>query len=1119
VVASTDPTAFDGTQGRASRLWIGAASFAALVLAGVLVLGQGSTNAQSFGDFAVFVPAVIATAGCFRASRRRGPDARGWLFMGVAAAVWATAQGALSILGIVTDHQYPFPSVVDVGFLGYSIPAAIALFLFRSGRSSGVAVLRMLLDAAVIASSILFVSWITVLGPLYRTDDQSTLGRITGLAYPIVDVVLTSLILVLAMRRVPGERQSWLTLGSGLLVLTITDSVFVRLTFDGVPGLTGTPLAVGWAVAFLLIALSTLPPKSGRSRADGRGYTLVLELLPYVPAAAAVVLAFANTFIDPFLVYSGIAVLAFLLARQVLIVYENVTLTRDLEQKVAMRTGELAGLAAIVNSSADAIVGTDSEGVITSWNPGAEKLYGYTAEEAIGRNHSFLRTDQLSDAELAGLQKLVESEAPVSYETERVRKNGSVVPVALTASPIRGGAGIRGVAMIGQDITERRATEAALVLAREEALEASRLKSEFLATMSHEIRTPMNGVIGLTTLLLGTPLDDTQRQYADGVHSAGQALLTVINDILDFSKLEAGKVELDISPFDPKILVEEVAGLVSESARAKGLELMAYCRADVPAKLVGDVGRIRQILLNLASNAVKFTETGEVAISVDVLAPGGDLAEVRFEVRDTGIGVDEADHARLFESFSQADASTTRRFGGTGLGLAISRRLTETMGGELGVISGLGKGSTFWFVLPLATLAEFPGDADAAAETNFSYSRLVGQRVLIVDDNATNRLVLESQLSGWRMVPESVPDAASALVTIREAAAAGRPFDIAVLDMCMPDMDGMELARAISADENLRATSLIMLTSTPQLDRAELTAAGVRQWLMKPVRSSEFYDRLMLLVAGSTPVSPVRVPPRPDPTVPSRGLILVVEDNEVNQLVAREMVTKLGYRVQVVSDGAQAVAAMEGTSYDAILMDCHMPVMDGFDATEAIRGMSGTTSRVPIIAMTAGAQDEDRRRCLDAGMDDFLSKPVDMTALKETLEQWVHVGEPSQPVMQPESEEPALDPARLDLLRNLGPTGGQGLIPETAHAFRREVDASLIALNYAIDQSDSEALKRAAHKLKGGAANIGALVAAALCAELENLVTSDVAGLGRQLIARLESELARVDKALDDSAV
>jgi CheY-like chemotaxis protein/HPt (histidine-containing phosphotransfer) domain-containing protein len=452
------------------------------------------------------------------------------------------------------------------------------------------------------------------------------------------------------------------------------------------------------------------------------------------------------------------------------------------------------------------------------------------------------------------------------------------------------------------------------------------------------------------------------------------------------------------------------------------------------------------------------------------------------------------------------------------------------MGGELGVTSGLGEGSTFWFVLPLATQADQTEKSSAGVEPDYSYARLAGRRVLVVDDNATNRLVLESQLGGWRMAPESVSDAATALHKIREAAAVGRPFDIAVLDMCMPEMDGLQLARAISADDSLRATSLIMLTSTPQMDQAELTAAGVRQWLMKPVRSSEFHDRLMLLVADSTP-TPARVP-QPEPISPSRGLVLVVEDNEVNQLVAREMVTKLGFRVHVVSDGAQAVAAVEGTSYDAVLMDCHMPVMDGFDATAAIRRLEGAASRVPIIAMTAGVQDEDRRRCLEAGMEDFLTKPVDMTALAAMLAQWVQNKTPLQadpdepvtnqavpatnqavPVLDP--NEPALDPARLDLLRNLGPLGGRGLLAETAHAFRSEVPASLAALVLAIVERDDGGLKRAANKLKGGAANIGAAGAATICTQLEESADADGEARSRDLIGQLETELARVDAALD----
>jgi PAS domain S-box-containing protein len=970
------------------RLWIaGAAVYAALVLCGVFVLHPGSGVAQTFGDVAIMLAAVIACVSCFSASRRRGPNARAWLFMCVATAVWASAQALWTFFGITLDHHYPFPSLADAGFIGYSIPVIIGLVAFQGSRSSGVALLRTVLDAAVIATATLFVSWATVLGPLYRTDSQSTLGRLTTLGYPIVDVVITSLVLVLAMHSVPGQRRSWLILGAGLLILTFSDSAFVHLTLDGVIGLDGTPMAVGWVLAFLMIALAAATPHGAGSRKNGRPYTLALEMLPYVPVSAAAVLAFSNAVFDPFLVFSGLIVVVLVFVRQVLIVYENVTLTRDLEEKVAKRTAENEGLAAIVNSSGDAILSLDTQGKITSWNPGAEASFGYTPEEVIGRHGTMFMTEQRRDAELAEVKALIEKGESFSYETYRVRKDGSIVPVALTASPIRGVDGIRGVGIIAQDITERRATEVALLKAREEALESSRLKSEFLATMSHEIRTPMNGVIGLTTLLLDTPLNQTQRHYAEGAQGAGQALLTLMNDILDFSKLEAGKVELEIGPFDPRKLVEDVAGLLSESAHGKGLDLITHCSPDVAETLVGDIGRIRQVLLNLASNAVKFTAAGEVEISVSVPDHARAQGWVRFEVRDTGIGIDEADHVRLFDSFSQADASTTRRYGGTGLGLAISRRLTQRMDGEIGVISRLGEGSTFWFALPMAT-------------------------------------------------------------------SPGRSRD------------------------------------TSSIATVEHAASNLRH-------------------AGHT----------------SPGLVLVVEDNEVNQLVAREMVTKLGYQVGLATNGAEAVAAVVGTSYQAVLMDCHMPVMDGFEATAAIRRLPGVASRVPIIAMTAGAYDEDRRRCLDAGMDDFLAKPVDLSDLKGMLERWVRDGTLSQPhrdepAMGPAMpalvpDRPTLDQARLDLFRNLGPADGRGLLADAAFAFRSEVPASLAALDLAIVQNDDGGLKRAAHKLKGGAASIGAAGAAALCAQLEGLAHAGGEGRSRELIGRLETELAKVDAALD----
>lgn len=1082
-----------------------AVSTAVFILAVVLGANQGTSAAQSAGDLAILAASLLACASCARAARRKDESARAWWIMALATLVWTIGQSIWTVYGLTRDHDYPYPSVADAAFVGYSIPAGIALYLFPRPRVSRVAFLRGLLDAAVIASAVLFMSWATVLGSMYKAEGQETLLHLTGLAYPVADIVMVSIVLVLTMRRSPGERLRWVCLGGGLLVLAFTDSTYVRLTFDGVTGLTGTPLAAGWITAFLLMALAPLVPYAPRPKTDRRLYTLALELLPYVPVFGAVMVAPIRTGrpSDPFLQTVGLTVLALAITRQVLMILENINLTRDLESKVAQRTAELEGLGAIVNSSADAIVGKTVDGVITSWNPGAERIYGYSAAEALGKQISFLIPEELRDEEKDLLAAIRAGGETHSYETARVRSDGSIVPVSLTMSPIRGTGGIHGVATIAQDITERRIAQAELVTAREAAEESSRLKSEFLATMSHEIRTPMNGVIGLTGLLLDTPLEETQRQYAEGVKGAGEALLSLINDILDFSKLEAGKVDLDPAPFNPRTLVEELAALLAEQAQAKGLELIAYCRPDVPAMLVGDAGRIRQILLNLASNAVKFTPSGEVVISVKIVEQGTANVRVRFEVRDTGIGIEPADHRRLFESFSQADASTTRRYGGTGLGLAISRRLTEAMGGEIGVDSTLGNGSTFWATLPLAV------SGPAAAPSSISPDQLTGLRVLIVDDNATNRLVLEAQLAGWRMNPEAVGDAQQGLDRCREEAAAGRPFDIAVLDMCMPHMDGLELARKLSTDLALESTRIIMLTSTMNVNRAELVSAGVQEWLMKPVRSSEFYDRLMRLVARR-PLAPAIVSPGVPVSIrrPSRGLILVVEDNDVNQLVARSMVAKLGFDVDVVADGSEAIAATAASEYAAVLMDCHMPVMDGFEATKAIRARQAGHGRLPVIAMTAGALDEDRERCLAAGMDDYLTKPVDMDKLEQVLARWIPEASTK------ESAEPALDPARLETLRDLGPADGLGLLPAAAHAFRQDIQPSLEALRQALDDGGGDAFRQVAHKLKGAAANIGAARAARLCEEMERS-SSKVGAVDPGLLASLEAELALVDKALD----
>jgi PAS domain S-box-containing protein len=703
-----------------------------------------------------------------------------------------------------------------------------------------------------------------------------------------------------------------------------------------------------------------------------------------------------------------------------LVIVTDVTERTHLEDALLSTNAQLIG---ILNAARGlSIIATDTKGIITTFNTGAEVLLGYSAEEMIGKHSPDIlhlpteleqRAQQLSrlyGIPLHGFDVLAEHARHGGYDEREwtyVRKDGTRFTTLLTVTALRDVEHvILGYLAVGKDITQRKQAEVALVLAaqemesknkelakaRDEALQAVQLKADFLATMSHEIRTPMNAIIGMTGLLLDTALTAEQHEFADTVRRSSDSLLTLVNDILDFSKIEAGKLQFETLPFDLRTTVEDTLELLAEQAQSKGLELIGLIDTAVSAAVVGDPGRLRQILVNLVGNAIKFTTTGEVFLHVTRDREAGP-DHLRFTIKDTGIGIPETVQTRLFQAFSQADSSTTRRYGGTGLGLAISQRLVHQMQGRIGVDSRPGQGSTFWFT------AQFPETTLNVTPAPLSPSQLRGRRILLVNPNRTARHALQQQLVAYGIDCVAVHNGANAYETVRGAVANQNPFDLALIELHLPEMDGLETARRLKNDSATAAMRTVILTTMGRRgDGSAAQAIGIDAYLTKPLRQSQLLHCLCRLMGGAgseTATEQVSTTPlitrhtlAEAHTSPITRLLLA-EDNPVNQKVACKMLEKLGCRVDVVGNGQEAVAAHERAPYQLIFMDCQMPEMDGFEATALIRKMEGSSTHTPIVAMTANAMKGDREKCLASGMDDYVAKPIRPKDLQTILDQWL----------------------------------------------------------------------------------------------------------------------------------
>jgi Amt family ammonium transporter len=886
----------------------------------------------------------------------------------------------------------------------------------------------------------------------------------------------------------------------------------IRDNFRRRPAVPGILIEADGALAGLIsrsrfmetIATSTEPRELLKQTArewlnvDGPASFLMLFATASIREAAAIAVARdPATAGEPIVVKCGPRCWRLLDLRVLLSTYASILGVQFDDQSRAIEAARLTEIKyrSIFENAVEGIFQTSPDGRYLSVNPALARIYGFDSIADLMSGICDISRQLYVEPERRGqfVEIMDEHGTVEGFESQIYRRDRSIIWISECARAVRDADGnllyYEGTV---EDITKRKESEE-LQRQKEAAELASHAKSEFLANMSHEIRTPLNGVIGMLELLGATNLDGRQQRYSRIARSSADSLLSLINDILDFSKIEAGKLELDHIDFDLHQLVEDMSEMFAQRAEDKRLELACHIHHDVPTAFRGDPDRLRQVLVNLTNNAIKFTERGEVVIRVSLDAATTDEAVVRFEVSDTGIGIPPDRMNRLFKTFSQVDASTTRCYGGTGLGLAVCKQLVELQGGQIGVTSKFGRGSTFFFTVRLAK-------QNNAVRRERMSGELAGMRVLAVDDNATNLEILEAQLTAWQFDYASASCGTDALDMLEQAANNGHPFRLAVLDMQMPEMDGLQLAAAIKSRPSIADTLLIMLTSIGDSMSAEqLSKYGLDAHLTKPTRQSRLFDAIIEAAADHPTKShddaiSNRRKTTATPTTNQRRRILLAEDNEVNQLVASEILLQAGFLCDIVDNGVAAMEAVAGGEYDLVLMDCHMPRMDGFEATRAIRDRQADSHdaarRLPIVALTANAIKGDRELCLAAGMDAYVTKPIDPARLIETIQTLLQsaADQTTESAATPSELPPAsaagvhverpVDQSKtepIDLTELLGRCQGKReLCSRVIAKFRDRCQDYRERIDRAIAAADCDELARAAHSLKGAAANLAA---------------------------------------------